>query len=323
MKIDKQELHELFKGIKEDSKIAFEVLYKRYNPLVYKIAFSILKNKENSEDVMQNVFTKIYQLPVSRLPERHEASWLYTVAKNEAITKLRSTKENFDIETVYNVETPNNEIEKIIEDDKYNKIIDKLSKKEQEIVSLKILGELSFSEIAKLMNMPIGTVQWHYYKALNDLKLLIGNISMLIITFVLYLKNAVLSQKKVTDKIEKDNQNTEIEGEDLENKTSQEETIQKNENTETDAIEENKEIANEIKDNNLENNKGENIEENVIGNNIEGNIEADIIVESNAISRSIETEIFFNISSIFLISTIIFGIICIKHQQNKKKKASK
>lgn len=315
MKINKEELHELFKGIKEESITAFEVFYKRYNPLVYKIAFSILKNKENSEDVMQNVFTKIYQLPVISLPDRNEASWLYTVTKNEAITRLRNAKENFDIDTVYNIETPNDEIEKIIDNDEYNKIINKLSKKEQEIVSLKILGELSFSEIAKLMNMPVGTVQWHYYKALNDLKLLIGNISMFIITFALYLKNAVISQKKSAEEI-KIMQDTEEPP--MENKTTGEESIQKNEDSDLEIIDANLELSNKAE---------ENIIENVIEDDVEQNIEENVIVESNTqnniISKNIESEIFFNLSTIFLIITVIFGIICIKHQQNNKRKTSK
>ena len=89
MDINKKELHELFQGIKQGSRTAFEVLYKRYKQLVYKIAFSIIKNKENSEDIMQNVFTKIFELPEIKLPENKEASWLYTVTKNETITKLR------------------------------------------------------------------------------------------------------------------------------------------------------------------------------------------------------------------------------------------
>ena len=48
MDINKKELHELFQGIKQGSRTAFEVLYKRYKQLVYKIAFSIIKNKENA-----------------------------------------------------------------------------------------------------------------------------------------------------------------------------------------------------------------------------------------------------------------------------------
>ena len=46
---------------------------------------------------------------------------------------------------------------------------------------------MSFKEIARILNEPIGTVQWRYYKALNSLKLLLGNISMFIVTLTLYI----------------------------------------------------------------------------------------------------------------------------------------
>ena len=205
MDINKKELHELFQGIKQGSRTAFEVLYKRYNQLVYKIAFSIIKNKENSEDIMQNVFTKIFELPEIKLPDNKEASWLYTVTKNETITKLRKLKEDIDIDSIYNMTTDCKDIENIIDNDKYNRIINKLDEKEQEIVSLKILGQLSFKEIAKLMNMPIGTVQWHYYKALDNIKILIGNMTMFIITTVLYLKNKLTNKVEMSQAIEESN----------------------------------------------------------------------------------------------------------------------
>ena len=293
MDINKKELHELFQGIKQGSRTAFEVSYKRYNQLVYKIAFSILKNKENSEDVMQNVFTKIYELPEIKLPDNKEASWLYTVTKNESITKLRKIKEDIDIDSIYNVSKDCKDIENIIDNDKYNRIIDKLDKKEQEIVSLKILGQLSFKEIAKLMNMPIGTVQWHYYKALDNIKILIGNMTMFIITTVLYLKNKLIKVEMSQD-IEENNVIQEDSEE--EEKTSQDSA----ENSEQ-----------------LENEKNENVEENT---QTSETIEIETI---NTSLNNIENKILLGSSTIFLILTIIFSIICIKYQQNKKKKASK
>ena len=45
--------------------------------------------------------------------------------------------------------------EKIIDKDAYNRIIKKLSPQEQEIVNLKILGDMKFKDISKLLNMPI------------------------------------------------------------------------------------------------------------------------------------------------------------------------
>ena len=293
MDINKKELHELFQGIKQGSRTAFEVLYKRYNQLVYKIAFSILKNKENSEDVMQNVFTKIYELSEIKLPDNKEASWLYTVTKNESITKLRKIKEDIDIDSIYNVSKDCKDIENIIDNDKYNRIIDKLDKKEQEIVSLKILGQLSFKEIAKLMNMPIGTVQWHYYKALDNIKILIGNMTMFIITTVLYLKNKLIKVEMSQD-IEENNVIQEDSEE--EEKTSQDSA----ENSEQ-----------------LENEKNENVEENT---QTSETIEIETI---NTSLNNIENKILLGSSTLFLILTIIFSIICIKYQQNKKKKASK
>lgn len=293
MDINKKELHELFQGIKQGSRTAFEVLYKRYNQLVYKIAFSILKNKENSEDVMQNVFTKIFELPEIKLPDNKEASWLYTVTKNETITKLRKLKEDIDIDSIYNMATDCKDIENIIDNDKYNRIINKLDEKEQEIVSLKILGQLSFKEIAKLMNMPIGTVQWHYYKALDNIKILIGNMTMFIITTVLYLKNKLIKVEMSQD-IEENNVIQEDSEE--EEKTSQDSA----ENSEQ-----------------LENEKNENVEENT---QTSETIEIDT---ENTLLNNVENKILLGSSTLFLILTIIFSIICIKYQQNKKKKASK
>ena len=51
-KIDEKELKKLFTELKSsNNRIAFETLYTKYNKLVYRIAFTILKNKEDSEDI--------------------------------------------------------------------------------------------------------------------------------------------------------------------------------------------------------------------------------------------------------------------------------
>ena len=178
--INKTELHNIFQKLREGDNSQFELLYKNYNQLVYKISFSILKNKESSEDVTQNIFAKIYSLKKDKLPTSKEATWLYTITKNEAISYYRKEKTNVTLEEIYEVkEAECKELQNIIDKEKYEKLISGLSVKEKEVISLKIIGELSFKEIAKILNEPIGTVQWRYYKALNSLQLLLGNISML------------------------------------------------------------------------------------------------------------------------------------------------
>lgn len=52
-RIDEKELKKIFTELKSsNNKVAFETLYQKYNKLVYRIAFTILKNKEDSEDVV-------------------------------------------------------------------------------------------------------------------------------------------------------------------------------------------------------------------------------------------------------------------------------
>ena len=85
-KEEKAKLEQLFKEIKYGNKKKIEELYDKYNKIVYGIAFSILKNKEDSEDVVQIVFLKLYDIDNSKLPKEKAGTWLYTVAKNEALT---------------------------------------------------------------------------------------------------------------------------------------------------------------------------------------------------------------------------------------------
>lgn len=187
-KIDERELRELFIELKSNNKIAFEKLYIKYNKLVYGIAFSILKNKEASEDVVQSVFSKLYEMDKSKMPDNKEASWLYTLTKNEAITFLRKKDNNIDLESIYNIEDKDNEINNIIDQVEFNRLIRGLNDKEKQIISLKILANLSFDEIGKLLGESTNTIKWRYYKSINTLKIILSNLGMFIITLAIGIK---------------------------------------------------------------------------------------------------------------------------------------
>ncbi len=196
-KNDWKELKELFAEIKCNNNIAFEKLYTNYSKLIYKIAYSIVKNRNDAEDIVQIVFEKLYSIDESNLPDNNEASWIYSVTKNEAINYLKKNKNSVDLSSVGEVEDKNDNINEIMNMDSYNRLISKLNDKEKEIVSLKLLSNLSFSEIGKLLKEPTSTIKWRYYKSIHTLKLLLGNLGMSIITFVIGVK--VLSNSKIFD----------------------------------------------------------------------------------------------------------------------------
>lgn len=294
----KEELKQLFIEIKNSNKIGYEKLYDRYNKLVYSIAFSILKNKQDSEDVVQIVFSKIYSIDKSKLPTINELSWLYSITKNEAITFLRRKNDNVDLDSIYEIQSTDDEINKIIDQDSYNRLISKLNDKEKEIISLKILAKLSFEEISKILNIPIGTIKWRYYKSLHTLKMLLSNLGMFIVTFltgIISIKNSKKINQHITTDVSKKET---IKDEGINGSLMEDAETEKKEETDT--------TTNEIlKD--------------------EQNIQQNIIVDTQTQSNNANYIglSFIGISVLFFITTIIFLITFTKHQLKISKKSSK
>ena len=291
--INKQDLHLIFQEIKQGNYNKLDDLYCKYNKLIYNIVFSILKNRENSEDIVQIVFMKIFQMDKNKLPTTNESTWLYSLTKNETLNYLRKKKQEVNLDEIYYITEEDKELNKIIDKDNYNRIIAKLNKQEREIISLKILSNMSFKEISSLLDMPMGTVQWKYYTSLYTLRLLLGNISMVIIGMLIYIKsnlsNRKMEQTNINNDIEIDNENISDNKEQSENQTSL--SIESDTNS-TDDI-----FQNEI-------------------------IEVQESQEVNYKNTNINIGI-LSFTGIFLFFTIIFTIIFVKHQQKAHKNVSK
>lgn len=290
---NKKELNKLFIQIKENNTNAFEKLYNMYNKLIYGIAFSILKNKQDAEDIVQIVFTKIYSINKTKLPSKNEASWLYSITKNETINFLKKRSNNINLDDIYEIEDNNNEINKIIDKYYYNKLISGLSQKEKEIISLKILAQLSFNEISEILKIPTGTIKWKYYKSIHTLKILLSNLTMFIITAIISI--TTLKKQKKADLLIVPETNT------IKNENSKTENVNGTPDKEETKTDENFILENE------ESQKQESIIEIQNTNN-----------EQNHIGV-----IFVGISVIFFIITITFSIIFTKHQLKRRKKLSK
>lgn len=330
-KIDEKELKKLFDEFKEDNKKNFEKFYLKYNKLIYGIAFSIIKNKEDAEDIVQIVFSKLYSLNKGNFPSKSEASWIYSLTKNETISFLRKQSNNINFDNIYEIQDYNNEINNVIDKIEFNSLIDKLNELERQIVSLKIISGFSFDEIGRLLKLPTGTVKWKYYKSINNLKVLLGSFGMFIITFVVGIKTLFNKDRSINQ--EELIVNDEILNDENLNKITQDERSDQN-------IEDNRSSINQEQFNDIEN-KSDDVEKQSITENL--TIENEIIDENqNTIQNEIENTIeetktvkndslneentnllgigIYGVSIIFLILTIIY---LIKYQLKYNKKSSK
>lgn len=300
-KLDTHQLQELLNGVANKNEEKFNGLYTEYKGIVYGIAFSMVKNKENAEDVAQVVMAKIWDMKPENLPTSHAATWLYTLTKNETLNFIRKQKKTVSLEDIYYIGEEDASLDSLMEKETYNKILSRLEPQEQEIVSLKVVSGLSFREIANLLEMPIGTVQWKYYKSIHTLKLLLGNLSMFIVTVFAYVISKTRKGKK--EDIKEDtsitNTTTEIE------KVPEDATSRDEEKAEANKVSATP-IANELTNTNE-------ITENVV----------EVIEEPVPETPPFMEAGMLGIACFFLILTILFVGIFAKHQQNRKKNVSK
>lgn len=308
----KENIHKDFKNLKQNKEQYFNEFYNNNYNLVYRISFSILKDKENSEDVTQNVFEKIYKLPNDKLAENFESTWLYTVTKNESLQYIRKSKFNIPLdENIDVIKSNNNEIDDIVENEDYKKIVKKLNKKEEQIISLKVLSEFTFKEIGEILSMPTATVQWYYYKSIKSLKIAISNLAMFIIALVTGLKVGIRSDN------ENDKSNTK-------NSLITNNNIQEDSSSSDIKLDSVYEQDNTSKTESTSRPNTSSVENSYVGDEIIGSLSkndstAEISASNiNAISLGL-----LSAAGIFLLISIIFSIIFIKHQQKDKKESSK
>ena len=299
LKNKNEELREIFSEFKVNNMESYEKLYTKYHTLVYGVIFTVLKNKENTEDVTQEVFTKIYNMDKDKFPTKGELSWLYIVSKNEALGYIRRKREEVNIEDIYEVGEESTEIQNIIDVDTYNNIISGLNEEEKEIVSLKILSNFTFKKIGQMLSMPTPTVQWKYYKAVDSLKISIGNLALFMVSFVALMITSIKKGKRNNINMAEDiSKDADVAREDQ----SSESTSQ---NPSSNVIEQIREDSNQFEKLNT-----------VSGISVDS-------INLNGYIESAGSILLIGFSGVFLIISIIFAIIFKNYQQKRKKKASK
>lgn len=157
----------LIERLKEKDEKTFEIIYNKYVNLIYYIAFSIVKNKEDAEEVVQDTFLNMFNA-IDRYNEKSKfKQWLMQIARNLSYNKVTRNKEKYTIkddEYINSVKANSEEVDLLLS------IKGILDLESSHIVILRIVYNFSFKEIAKECNMTVNKVQGLYYQALKKLK---------------------------------------------------------------------------------------------------------------------------------------------------------
>jgi len=167
----------LTKAVKAGDIDAYEEIFHRYYPLIFKFVSRFIGNRGLAEDVVQNIFMRLW-LNREKLDEgKSVKNFLYVSARNESFDVLKSQKENMlSLSTVLGG-TDRQSSEDIEDDfDAAEKLamvtsnISKLPPQRQLIFQMSRYEHLSNKEIADRLNLSVRTVEKHISLAIKDLK---------------------------------------------------------------------------------------------------------------------------------------------------------
>ncbi|MFA6189936.1 MAG: RNA polymerase sigma factor [Candidatus Staskawiczbacteria bacterium] len=158
----------------------FNILINRYEKKMARYAGRLLSNRDDIQDVVQDIFTKTYVNIKSFDVNRKFSSWLYRIAHNEIVNVFKKNKKNFlpifDVDIFFPQHAKKNyeEINKDLERKEMQKMIsvyfEKLGEKYKEPIALYYLEDLSYKEISEVMQIPVVTVGVRIKRAKEMLK---------------------------------------------------------------------------------------------------------------------------------------------------------
>lgn len=169
MDTDKLHIDEVKKG----NTSSFSELVRKHQKMMVRVALRLTRDLELAEDIVQEAFIKAYQKIETFEGRSSFRSWMYQITLNTARNKLRTLKK--DKVDVSQVQIAVNALaEKALLNDNINDVIkaevDELPERQRLAVSLRVFDEMSFKEIAEVMDCPYDTAKANYRHGLLKLR---------------------------------------------------------------------------------------------------------------------------------------------------------
>jgi RNA polymerase sigma-70 factor, ECF subfamily len=163
---------ELIQRTSAGDREAYEKLYKRYARSVFGLALRRLGDRGRAEDAVQETFASVWRSASTYKPERGPgAPWLYGVARNAIVdrSRVRTEAPAEVIDEASAEASPDDRAEQAWTRWRVHRALEALPEREREVLVLAYWSDLSQSEVAKHLGIPLGTVKTRTRSALQRL----------------------------------------------------------------------------------------------------------------------------------------------------------
>ena len=158
---------ELIQELQRGSQRALGELYQEFSSGVLAYCLKILADRQLAEDVVQETFLKVRQHASSIQKNESFKSWIFRIARNEALMQIRKQRQNGQIDDnkVWEEETPHQQLVQLERAELVNRMLDGLKHEYREVLVLLVYENMSYAEIATVTGTTESSVKSRIFRA--------------------------------------------------------------------------------------------------------------------------------------------------------------
>jgi RNA polymerase sigma-70 factor (ECF subfamily) len=170
----------ILKRIADGDQDAVQDCLKAYGGLVWSLARRMLRNSEDAEDAVQEIFLDLWKNAPKFDPNvASETTFVAMIARRRLIDKIRFSQRRVSADSLDDLlsepaGTSDKDIQTIVEGREAMKALDELRPEQKRVLQLSIIHGLSHQEIAESTGMPLGTVKTHARRGLLQVREILG-----------------------------------------------------------------------------------------------------------------------------------------------------
>jgi RNA polymerase sigma-70 factor (ECF subfamily) len=154
---------------------AFELVLSQYQNKIFRLAYSILANRELAEETAQEIFVRIWRALPGYRGLASISTWIYTIARNTCLTVLKngSGRRTLSLDEPRVRDAAERRRALLAGDDlrgpDLEYLVSQLPEKYRRVIRLYYMEERSYEEVARLLDLPLGTVKTYLHRAKKEL----------------------------------------------------------------------------------------------------------------------------------------------------------
>ena len=149
---------------------ALTLLLPKYRDKVFRLCFSMLRNRALAEDVTQDIFLRVWRALPGYGAQAALSTWIYAISKNACLSELRKRKPTVSIDQ--NEDEYNAEVAALAAPDpddsatvSVSQVLNKLPERYRQAVTLFYMEDKSYEQTAESLGLPLGTVKALLHRA--------------------------------------------------------------------------------------------------------------------------------------------------------------